>query len=223
MPGFAAGDQVTLLADEPQQLHLPVAALASGHRMLRVVAFAPRRGSRGVDKPATVRMRLQLCRNPLPRVVDGLPVAEDSAGIPLPVLAPYAPTALPIAVGVQGKILGPGLGRPIGMHTAQLGEILRIHHVLVDVVAAAEHAHLVQLPQRLRRAAIAPQDPIDAQRLQLATDAHGALVPAPYVDRPDQQVDVRVGLAFLCQRSEQSGLFGVLAVPFAHRHVAASV
>ena len=177
--------------------------------MVGVIALAPRRGGGRVDEAAAIGMRLQLGRDPPPGVVDRLAVAEHAAGIPLAVLALRPPSrgssrrrASSIrSLGQASVVQSPWTPR-------SLGKFGRVHRVLVDVVAAGEHAQVVQLPRAcsgvprlLQRMRSMPA------RLHLAADAdrrrwsqHQTLT------APTSRSTFGIRLAFLGQRLQQAGL-----------------
>ena len=109
------------------------------------------------------------------------------------------------------------------MDPAELVEVGWVHAVLVDVVAAGQHAHRIHPVDFLGRRATAPKNPLDAGRPQLLAHPRPPRAERPDVDRPDELVDLGVLLPFLRQRFQQPDLRGVRPVAFAHRHVTARV
>ena len=137
-------------------------------------------------------MRLPLRADAVNRVADRCPVAGHAARVHRAVLALDFPALDPLSLGVDHQVVGPCLRRPVGVGVANLREVGRVHDVLVDVVAAGQDAHLVELPDLIRRHAIRPEDSLDARPFQLAGDRDSVVVPAPDVDRTDEPVDGRV-------------------------------
>ena len=171
-----------------------LAALGAGHRVVGVVALAPGRGGGGVDEPAAVGMRLEFRAGSAAGRSPGAWRSQSTPqGYSLPSLPFDLPAALPVAVGVEHQMPS---GQPSLVQSpwmpAELGEVGRVHRVLVDVVAAGEHAHGVQAPRAV------PGSPRLLQRMRSMPAACSSrhhldrvAVPAPDVDRADEEVDVR--------------------------------
>ena len=144
MARLAPADQAAAFADVLEQIHLEALALGARHRVLRMIALAPGAGGRCVNKPAAVGVRCQVSRDALLRIGYGLPVAKRAARDHLPVLRLDLPAAHPVAVRTDHQVVVlPCLARPVGMSPSKAREVLRVHGVLVDVVAAGQDTQIV--------------------------------------------------------------------------------
>ena len=86
VPRLAADDELELVAQDAQKLHLPAAAVGARHRMGWIPARLPRRGDGSVDEPRVVWLRLQLLGDIPPLVGRCNAVAHHRAVGPLAVL-----------------------------------------------------------------------------------------------------------------------------------------
>ena len=152
--------------NEIEESHTRFFTLSSRRRVLRVPAFAPRRGDGRVEKAALVAFRFKLFGNAFLSVSERFQIADDAARntrFSLFFRIEFPP-ARPLSVGgIPVEILWPRFGNPIAVNVWNFAVSFRIHDVLINVVSARKNVrHGVHRVDFFSGTAAAPEDAIDA-------------------------------------------------------------